>query len=733
MSSSVPKKARIATPSNGGYGVTVVSSAANDGKQEKLSLLRAAMQARGVSAYLVETQDAHQSEYVADHDKRREWLTGFTGSAGTALVTHTKALMWTDGRYFLQASQQLSADWMLMRLGEKDVPTLEQWLEQEAATVRDARVSAAAATTTAAAEEKEKEEDPAVPGSKATAVSVAVAPAAADGAGGEKGGVGVGGFRVGVDPWLLSAGMARTLTSKLAASGGSLVPISGNLVDEIWTDQPPVPRRPVRVHPLKFAGVGVPEKIAAVRKLVVKERASSLVVMAMDEVAWLFNIRGSDILYNPVAFAASLLTQEDAFLFIDTVKLGEGVEQHLMEAGVTIKPYDALLPELRTLKPKPSPAAAGTAPAPLLPIDSNNGASASGGSSCDSSGTGRVLMPSSLNLAVREAVPASLVLEKASPIALAKALKNDQELQGLREAHVRDGVALTAFLSWLERAMEAGEAGSGGGVGWPLTECTVAEKLDCFRKEQAGYVSLSFETISGYGPNGAVIHYAAKKETARDLGTDSLFLLDSGAQYTDGTTDVTRTVHFGSPTEHQRRCFTLVLKGHIALARAVFPEDTMGSKLDVLARLALWEAGLDYRHGTGHGVGAFLNVHEGPHGIHCRIRPNEQGIKIGMTTSNEPGYYEDGAFGLRIENVCICVEKKTQHNFAGKRSCTFETITMAPIQTKLIDVSMLTTQEREWLDDYHATVLATLGPLLKDNAEAFAYLVRETRPLEKSC
>ncbi|CAB1113141.1 unnamed protein product [Ectocarpus sp. CCAP 1310/34] len=366
MSSLVPKKARIATPSNGGHSVSVASSAANDGKQEKLSLLRAAMQARGVSAYLVETQDAHHSEYVADHDKRREWLTGFTGSAGTALVTHTKALMWTDGRYFLQASQQLSADWMLMRLGEKDVPTLEQWLEQEAGTVRDAGVSAA--TTTAAAEEKHKEEDPAVPGSEATAVSVAVAPAA-DGAGGKKGGMGVGGFRVGVDPWLLSAGTARTLTSKLAASGGCLVPISGNLVDEIWTDQPPVPRRPVRVHPLKFAGVGVSEKIAAVRKLVVKERASSLVVMAMDEVAWLFNIRGSDILYNPVTFAASLLTQEDAFLFIDAVKLGEGVEQHLMEAGVTIKPYDALLPELRTLKPKPSPAAAGTAPGPLLPID----------------------------------------------------------------------------------------------------------------------------------------------------------------------------------------------------------------------------------------------------------------------------------------------------------------------------------------------------------------------------
>ncbi|CAM9589959.1 unnamed protein product, partial [Ectocarpus fasciculatus] len=436
MSSSVPKKARIATPSNGGHSVAVASSAANDGKQEKLSLLRAAMQARGVSAYLVETQDAHQSEYVADHDKRREWLTGFTGSAGTALVTHGKALMWTDGRYFLQASQQLSADWTLMRLGEKDVPSLEQWLEQEAATVRDAGVSTTTTATAAAEEkEKEKEEDPAGPGSKATPVAVAAAPAV-DGAGGDKGGVGVGGFRVGVDPWLLSAGTARTLTSKLTASGGCLVPISGNLVDEIWTDQPPVPRQPVRVHPLKFAGVGVPEKVAAVRKLVVKERASSLVVMAMDEVAWLFNIRGSDILYNPVAFAAALLTQEDAFLFIDAVKLGEGVEQHLVEAGVTIKPYDALLPELRTLKPKPSPSAAptaGTASAPPPPINSgDNHNGTSGGTSWDS-GTGRVLMPSSLNLAVREAVPASLVLEKASPIALAKALKNEQELQARRK------------------------------------------------------------------------------------------------------------------------------------------------------------------------------------------------------------------------------------------------------------------------------------------------------------
>eukprot|EP00752_Nemacystus_decipiens_P016215 g14500.t1 len=714
--SSAQKKARISSVPN---GESECASASSTPASSPLQLLREVMRERGLSAYLVETQDAHQSEYVADHDKRREWLTGFTGSAGTALVTSSKALMWTDGRYFLQANQQLSADWTLMRLGEQGVLSLEQWLEQEAAAVRDAEAASEAKEGKGAAGQALQQSDP-------VAAEGGLPNATSAGEGIEGGGAGTRGFRVGVDPWLLSTGTARSLTSKLTKNGGCLVPISGNLVDAIWTDQPPVPQRPVRIHPVRFAGVAVPEKLAAVRKLVVKERASSLVVMAMDEVAWLFNIRGSDILFNPVAIAAAFLTQEEAFLFIDAAKLGEDVRQHLKEAGVTVKPYEALLPELRSLKPEPlAPSAPSSSPtpsaAPLVSSDSSGGRD---------DGKGRVLLASSLNLAVMEAVPASLVLEGASPIALAKALKNDQELQGLREAHVRDGVALTAFLSWLERAMDAGEAGGGGGIGWPLTEFTVAEKLDRFRKEQAGYVSLSFETISGYGPNGAVIHYAAQKETARVLGTDSLFLLDSGAQYTDGTTDVTRTVHFGTPTEHQRRCFTLVLKGHIALARAVFPEDTMGSKLDVLARLALWEAGLDYRHGTGHGVGAFLNVHEGPHGIHCRIRPNEQGIKVGMTTSNEPGYYEDGEFGLRIENICICVEKETRHNFAGKRSCTFETITMAPIQTKLIDATLLTAEERGWLDDYHATVLATLGPLLKDSdRDAYAYLVRETRPL----
>ncbi|CAM9209508.1 unnamed protein product, partial [Hapterophycus canaliculatus] len=298
-------------------------------QKEKLRLLREVMSEQGVSAYLVETQDAHQSEYVADHDKRREWLTGFTGSAGTALVTSTKALMWTDGRYFLQASQQLSADWTLMRLGEQGVPSLEQWLEQEAAAVRDAGTTAAAtvaavAVAAAAAVSEQKGGEDAGPRREA-GLTGEEDPSASNGSG--KTTTAVGGFRLGVDPWLLSAGTARSLTAKLAESGGCLVPISCNLVDQIWTEQPSVPQQPVRVHPLKFAGVAVTKKLAAVRKLVVDARASSLVVMAMDEVAWLFNIRGSDILYNPVAFAAALLTQEDAFLFIDSVKLGEEVKE----------------------------------------------------------------------------------------------------------------------------------------------------------------------------------------------------------------------------------------------------------------------------------------------------------------------------------------------------------------------------------------------------------------------
>ncbi|CAM9226800.1 unnamed protein product [Choristocarpus tenellus] len=617
--------------------------------EARLKALRLEMEALGVSSYLVGSEDAHQSEYVSDHDKRREWVSGFTGSAGTALVTKTKALLWTDGRYFLQARQQLSSSWSLMRIGEPKVPSLEDWVAQG----------------------------------------------------------GVEDYCVGVDPWLIGTDASRTLGNKLEAVGGMLVPIYGNLVDKVWIDQPMEPCCPVKMHPLELAGVSVPEKLASIRKLVCEEGASSLVIMALDEIAWLFNIRGNDVSFNPVAIASALLTQDRAFLFINEAKLQKETKQHLSDEHVTIRPYSALLDEIRALKMSSSKPPSQGDPVPQ----------------------GRVLIDPHVCLAVRLTIPDGMALECPSPVALAKAIKNPCELEGLRNAHLRDGVALTSFLAWLERAVGLGEEGGGDGVGWPITECTAAEKLEEFRKTQAGYVCPSFETISGYGPNGSIIHYCAPKETARAIGTDNLFLLDSGAQYKDGTTDVTRTLHFGTPTAHHRRCFTLVLKGHIALARAVFPENTMGSKLDVLARTALWEVGLDYQHGTGHGVGAFLNVHEGPHGIHYYTRPNEQGIQIGMTTSNEPGYYEDGEFGLRIESVCICVEKKTDFTFAGRRRCTFETITWAPIQNKLIDVSMLTEVEREWLDNYHAKVRSNLLPLMCHNQLAQEYLLRETEPL----
>jgi Xaa-Pro aminopeptidase len=615
-----------------------------------LAAVRTKMMALGLDAYIIGSEDAHQSEYVAARDARLQHISGFNGSAGTAVVTGSRALLWTDGRYFLQAEEQLSQEWTLMRSGEADVPALDDWLSLP---------------------------DELPP----TAV-------------------------VGVDPRLVSSSTAESWKEMLSAGGEKreLRSVEVNLVDEVWGEDRPSPTsRPVRIHPLKYAGKSSDAKVEELRASIKKAGSSATLVTALDEVAWLFNIRSDDVQCTPVATAYALITSESATIYIDHAKFtGDGQEamQYLTSLGVTIRPYEKVMDDLAAV------------------VDSLEASKEKGDHFA-----AILLDPSKVSLAVSEKVPKHLLVSKASPIALAKAIKNESELAGLRACHIRDGAALTGFLAWLEEAVHTQPQQRE----LDLTEHTISIKLEEFRSAQMGYMGPSFPTIAGYGPNGAIIHYNASAETANDISSDSLFLLDSGGQYVDGTTDITRTVHFGTATPYQKRCFTLVLKGHIALATAIFPDGTMGSKLDILARLPLWQEGLDYRHGTGHGIGAHLGVHEGPQGIHFRIRANEQGLTANMTTSNEPGYYEEGSFGIRIENICVCVKQDTP---SGKLSCRLETISLAPIQLDLVDASLLTYGECKWLDGYHAEVQSKLAPLLKESdARAYRYLMKHTQPL----
>jgi len=598
----------------------------------QLDSIRIIMKDLNLNALIIESGDAHQSEYVAECDSRRSFISGFTGSAGTALICLDKALLWTDGRYFLQASEQLSPDWTLMRMGMPDVPTLPDWLSKNLTE----------------------------------------------------------GQNVGVDNWLISADSAKNLKKVLEPSGVRLVPLDSNPVDKVWTDRPSYPFSVMKVHELCFAGVSHKDKIIRVQSYLKEVGAVALVVSMLDEIAWLLNIRGADVAYNPVLVAYVVVTEETAHLFIDTKKIDHIASQHLAEVAV-VHEYGEVEAFVATL-----------------------------------ARAGRVVVdPTQINWKLHSVIGENSVMEKTSPITLPKSLKNEAELAGFRDCHIRDGAALTAFLHWLETTVTDATA-------VPVTEYVVTQKIEEFRARDPKHVCPSFATIAGYGANGAIIHYKPEEASSATLGTDAPFLLDSGAQYLDGTTDVTRTVHFGTPTEWQRECFTLVLKGHLNIARAVFPEDTVGTRLDSLARLPLWAAGLDYNHGTGHGVGAYLNVHEGPQGISFRVKANETGFKRSMTISNEPGYYEDGAFGIRVESLCITVEAQTSHHFLGKTFCTFETVTMAPIQQKLMKLELLNDAEIAWLNDYHRIVRERLLPVIQERfPESVDYLIRETEPIAR--
>ena len=623
---------------------------ATDPKLVKLRHILASGEAgAAVDALIVPSEDPHMSEYPPDCDARRSYISNFDGSAGTVVITSTAAALWTDGRYFLQAEQQLGPEWTLMKAGTPKVPEIHDWL-------------------------------------------ISTLPENA---------------RVGIDPSLHTIEAAEKLQKQLAASGRTLVTLSTNPVDAVWgNDRPPPPTAALRVHSLEWAGLSVADKLAAARAEMAVAGAGALAVTMLDEVAWLLNLRGGDVAYNPVFLSYVLVTADEATLFVDASKVGPEVAAHLQEAGVKVQPYGAAFEAVAVLAAVPGmkiwmdPGKVSFA----MKTAALEGSSNSTGGGVKTRKRGRTDEEEEATTPNENELPPkqnSIVLEKVSPVSAAKAVKNEAELAGMREAHIRDGVALVKFFSWLEKTI------AGGAV---LTECQIDEELTARRAAQPGFVELSFPTIAGADANGAIIHYRPLPESCSSVGSNTLLLLDSGGQYNCGTTDITRTVHMGTPTQHQKDCFTAVLKGHIQLDSAVFPEGTPGCALDTLARTALWALGLNYRHGTGHGVGAALNVHEGPQSISSRWY-NTTPLLPNMVCSNEPGYYEDGAFGIRIENLFIVVPVATKHKFAGEYyGC--EYVTMCPLQKKMIDKEVLSGEEVAWVDAYHRKVLEILEPRL---------------------
>jgi Xaa-Pro aminopeptidase len=610
---------------------------------KRLAHLRELMKKHELDVYIVPSEDSHQSEYIAPCDARREYICGFSGSAGTAVITLEKAALATDGRYFNQASKQLDSNWELLKQGLEDVPTWQEWTTEQAE----------------------------------------------------------GGKAVGVDPTVVTAAEARKLSKTLKEkSQATLVSVDQNLVDQIWTDRPRRPTEQVIVLSEKYAGKSLQDKLADLRKEIRKKKTAGMVVSMLDEVAWLFNLRGSDIPYNPVFFSYAAVTPKTATLYVDSSKLGPEVREYLGDE-VSVKPYNSLFSDLANI----SDTAISEAQ--------------------DDVETASKSKPKKLLLSNKSSWALSLGLggeekveESRSPISDAKAIKNETELEGMRQCHIRDGAALIEYFAWLEDSLVNHQA--------KIDEVQAADKLEEIRSRGEHFVGLSFPTISSTGPNAAVIHYSPERGNCAQVDPNAVYLCDSGAQYKDGTTDTTRTLHFGSPTEMEIKSYTLVLKGLIALDRVVFPKGTTGFAIDALARQHLWREGLDYRHGTGHGVGSFLNVHEGPIGIGTRSAYSEVSLSIGNVISDEPGYYEDGNFGIRIENMIMAREAQTNHKFGDKPWIGFEHVTMVPMCRKLVDPLLLDPEERDWLNSYHKEIWEKVSPRFQNDERTTQWLHRET-------
>ncbi|KIV85021.1 hypothetical protein PV11_00759 [Exophiala sideris] len=611
---------------------------------KRLAQLRDLMRQHKVDVYIVPSEDSHQSEYIAPCDARREHISGFTGSAGTAVITLDKAALATDGRYFNQASKQLDSNWLLLKQGMEDVPTWQEWTTEQAE----------------------------------------------------------GGKTVGVDPTVITASDARKLGETLKKkSQATLVGVSENLVDKIWKDRPSRPAEKVIVLDEKYAGKSYKDKLDELRKDIKKKKAAGMVISMLDEIAWLFNLRGNDIPYNPVFFSYAAVTANSTTLYVDSSKVGSEVKDYLGES-VEIKPYDALFSDL-----------ARVAETAANEVQQNG--------TTKSPHSAKLLLSNKSSWALSLGLGGEDKVEEArSPVSDAKAIKNAAELEGMRQCHIRDGAALIEYFAWLEHELQGGS--------W-LDEVQAADKLEQIRSKGEHFMGLSFDTISSTGANAAVIHYKPEPGNCSAIDPKAIYLCDSGAQYLDGTTDTTRTLHFGEPTEMEVKAYTLVLKGCISLDRAVFPKGTTGFGLDAMARQHLWREGLDYRHGTGHGVGSFLNVHEGPIGIGTRTAYSEVSLSIGNVLSDEPGYYEDGNFGIRIENMIMAREAKTNHKFGDKPWICFEHVTVVPMCRKLIDPALLAPEERQWLNDYHQEVWDKTSGFFKNDDRTTKWLKRETAPI----
>jgi Xaa-Pro aminopeptidase len=588
----------------------------------RVAALRAELQRRGLTGFIVPRADEHQGEYVSPRAERLAWLTGFTGSAGLAIVLPQAAAVFVDGRYTLQVTQQVDTALFVARHLTEQPP--ETWIAENLPT----------------------------------------------------------GGKLGYDPWLHTPDGLESLRRAAARAGGELVACADNPLDAVWTDQPAPPIAPVRPHELRYTGRESVDKRTSLGAKLAADKVDAAVLTAPDSLAWLLNIRGGDVPRTPLPLGFAVLHADGAVdLFVDRRKFVPGLEAHLGNA-VHVHAPDQLAPTLDRLGRDKRRVLADPTSAAAWVFD-------------------------------RLAAAGAEVVRGSDPCALPKACKNAVEIEGTRAAHRRDGAAVTRFLAWL-----AAHAGSG-----QLSEIEAAEQLAQFRRGNDLFRDFSFDTISGAGPNGAIVHYRATPASNRRIQPGELYLVDSGAQYLDGTTDITRTVAIGTPTAQMRDHFTRVLKGHIALGAARFPRGTTGSQLDALARMALWAAGLDYDHGTGHGVGSYLGVHEGPHRI-SKV-PNRVPLEIGMIVSNEPGFYKTGGYGIRIENLVTVVEAPVEG--AERPMLGFETLTLAPIDRDLVDPALLTPAETAWLDAYHARVAATIGPLV--DSETAKWLAGVTRPL----
>lgn len=575
---------------------------------QRLSNLREIMQREHLDAFIFPSTDPHNSEYVPDRWKGREWISGFNGSAGTAVVTMHAAALWTDSRYFIAAEQQLAGtEFVLMRERVAGTPTISEWLGKVLSDIN--------------------------------------------------------GATVGVDGMVNTAADVEALISDLRQQGGITVRTNFDPLAVIWTNQPSIPTTPVEVHSLEYAGESTTSKLSRIRMALRSLHADGILVSALDDIAWTLNLRGSDVHCNPVFVSYLLIDTKTTTLFINDEKLTPDVKAYLTAQGVQTAPYNHIKDALRN-------------------YDEYN----------------ILLDPNVISYTLFKQVRTQEIVRASSPIPAMKAIKNEIEVEGFRRAMIRDGVALVKFLRWLQTAVTKGQE----------TEISVAEKLTALRAEQSLFRGISFDTIAGYEAHGAIVHYEATPETDAPLKPHGFLLLDSGAQYQDGTTDITRTIALGELTEEQREVYTLVLKGHIQLELAKFPSGASGTQIDALAREAMWRKGFNFLHGTGHGVGSFLNVHEGPHQIRMEYRPAP--LLPFMTVTDEPGLYFEGKFGVRIENILLI---KPYVTTPFGEFLQMEPLTLCPIDTAPIVREMLLNEEVEWLNGYHQYVFDKLSPYLQ--------------------